>query len=49
MSKMESVPVSTGRMRSSPAPVSMFFLGSSVMEPSSDRLYCMKTKFQIST
>ena len=36
-------------MRSSPAPVSMFFLGSSVRAPSASRLYCMKTRFQIST
>ena len=38
-----------GRMRSRPAPVSMFLRGSSVSTPSASRLNCMKTRFQIST
>ncbi len=36
-------------MRSRPAPVSMLGRGRSEVEPSSLRLYCMKTRFQIST
>ncbi len=49
VAKMESTPWSTGRIRSSPAPVSMLGRGRGSVEPSSLRLYCMNTRFQIST
>ena len=35
-------------MRSTPMPVSMFFMGSSSIEPSARSSYCMKTRFQYS-
>ena len=49
VSKTESWPWRMGRIRSRPAPVSMFLRGSSVSVPAASRLSCMKTRFQIST
>ena len=49
VSNTESSPCTTGRTRSRPIPVSMFLRGSSLRVPSASRLYCMKTRFQIST
>ena len=45
----DSTPFEIDRMRSKPAPVSMFFWGSSSHRPPGPRSYCMNTRFQNST
>ena len=49
VSKFEILSCSTAAMRSSPAPVSIDGLGSSVSSPFALRSNCMKTRFHIST
>src|SRR5580692_10384753 len=49
VAKTDSRPLRMASTRSKPAPVSMFFFGSSVSVPSALRSYCVNTRFQNST